>query len=363
MRIAFVTTQAESAGGSHVHVRDVSAALVREGHEVLVLIGGKGPYLDQLSERNVPFHQLKHMVRPIKPPTDVRGVFELAGVLKEFKADVVSTHSSKAGAVGRLAGHMAKIPTLFTAHGWAFAEGVPAKQRRIYETVEKAMSRYSARIICVAEADRQLAINRGIAGPERLVTIHNGMPDSPERADPAKQPPTIVSVARLDEQKDHPTLLRALGELKDLPWTLECVGGGSRLEELKALAQELGIADRVIFRGTMSDVKSVLASSQIFALISNWEGFPRSTLEAMRTGLPAIVSDVAGSKEAIIQGETGFFVQRGSVAEVRDRLRTLLENHELRGSMGQRARQRYEQEFTFDIMFEKTKAVYREVMK
>jgi glycosyltransferase involved in cell wall biosynthesis len=154
-----------------------------------------------------------------------------------------------------------------------------------------------------------------------------------------------------------------LAELKDLGWSLECIGGGSRFQELEALAAELGIADRVTFRGVLADVKSNLQRAQIFALISNWEGFPRSTVEAMRTGLPVIVSDVAGAKEAILQGQTGFYVKRGSVEDVRNRLRTLLENADLRSRMGHLGRQRYEQEFTFDIMFAYTKQVYREVVQ
>jgi len=361
-RIAFVTTQSDAMGGSHVHVRDVAGALLREGHEVKVFLGGNGPYFDVLEKHGIPFHRLTHMVRPLDPLTDLKGIKELRAALREYRPDLVSSHSSKAGILARIAGKKEGIPTLFTAHGWSFTDGVPGFKRRIFEAAERYVGKMSPRIVCVAEADRQLAIDRRICPPDRLITIHNGMPESPERADPGAEPPIIVSIARLDEQKDHPTLFRALAELKDLPWSLELVGGGPREAELKALAEELGIGYRVAFHGTQANVKPFLERAQVFALISNYEGFPRSTVEAMRTGLPAIVSDVGGSREALEEGVSGYSVPAHNVPELALRLRDILGDADLRRSMGRVARERYEREFTFERMFERTKSVYAELV-
>ncbi|RYG37477.1 glycosyltransferase family 1 protein [bacterium] len=361
MRIAFVTTQSDSMGGSHVHVRDVSSALVREGHDVKVFVGGTGPFTEQLAANEVPFHSLSHMVRPLSPNSDIKAIGELTQALLDFRPDIVSTHSSKAGIIGRLAGRKAKLPTLFTAHGWSFTEGV-GRSAKLYERVERIVAKKGGTIVCVAEADRQLAITKKVARPDQLVTIHNGMPDYPERAIPGLGIPMIVSVARLDTQKDHPTLFRALAKIKDKPWTLELVGGGSRKEEFQGLARELGILDRITFHGVQTNVRPFLSRAAVFALISNYEGFPRSTVEAMRTGLPALVSDVGGSREAIVEGKTGFSVPRGDVDAVAAKLGQILDSSELRTSMGEAARERYEKEFTFDSMFAKTKKVYQNVI-
>ncbi|RYG44876.1 glycosyltransferase family 1 protein [bacterium] len=361
MRIAFVTTQSDSMGGSHVHVRDVSSALVREGHEVKVFVGGTGPFTEQLSANGVAFHSLTHMVRPLAPSSDLKAIGELSRALLDFAPEIVSTHSSKAGIVGRMAGRKAKLPTLFTAHGWSFTEGV-GRSAALFERVERMVAKKGGTIVCVAEADRQLAIDRNVARPEQLVTIHNGMPDYPERANPGEGVPMIVSVARLDTQKDHPTLFRALAKIKDKPWTLELVGGGSRKEEFEGLARELGILERITFHGVQTNVRPFLSRAAVFALISNYEGFPRSTVEAMRTGLPALVSDVGGSREAIVEGETGFSVPRGDADAVAAKLGQILDSAELRTRMGVGARTRYESEFTFESMFEKTKRVYRDVI-
>jgi glycosyltransferase involved in cell wall biosynthesis len=362
LRIAFATTQSDSVGGSHIHVRDVSAALRARGHEVQVFIGGSGPYLDQLSDLGVPYHKLRHMVRPIRPNHDFKAVGELAEAIRDFAPDIISSHSSKAGIIARLAGRKLRIPTLFTAHGWSFAVGVPTASRLVYENVERSLGLISNRIICVAEADRRLGISRRIVPESKLVTIHNGMPDSPERAKPEVQPPRIVSVARLDDQKDHPTLFRALQSLTDLDWRLDLVGGGPRRDEFEAMVQQLGIADRVSFHGVLTNVKPVLADSQCFVLPSNWEGFPRSTIEAMRTGLPAIVSDVGGAREAIEEGDSGFVVPAKDIDALSARLRTVISDPELRRRMGTRARKLYEERFRFDTMLDKTLGVYYEML-
>jgi glycosyltransferase involved in cell wall biosynthesis len=101
----------------------------------------------------------------------------------------------------------------------------------------------------------------------------------------------------------------------------------------------------------------------LVVLISNWEGFPRSTLEAMRASLPAIVSDVGGAAEAIDEGKTGYVVQKGDVNTLRYRLSTLIDDPELRMKMGQEARIKYENVFTFQRMYQKTKDIYRLVLK
>jgi glycosyltransferase involved in cell wall biosynthesis len=106
-----------------------------------------------------------------------------------------------------------------------------------------------------------------------------------------------------------------------------------------------------------------MAECHAFALISNWEGFPRTTLEAMRAGLPVVVSDVGGASEAVGEGVTGFKISRGDVDGLRQRLRALTNDPILRKEMGQAARKLYESEFSFDHMFRQTVRVYKELLE
>jgi glycosyltransferase involved in cell wall biosynthesis len=191
------------------------------------------------------------------------------------------------------------------------------------------------------------------------------MPDiAPElRTTPEGSPVRLVMVARFETQKDHGTLLHALAGLRGRAWQLDLIGDGPDRAQIAALAQDLGIADRVHFLGARNDVAEHLARSQVFLLISRWEGFPRSILEAMRAGLPVVASDVGGVSESVAEFETGFLVPSGDVGALQSRLELLLEFPTLRRRLGRAGRARYEAQFTFDHMFERTASMYGELSR
>ncbi|MCX7786471.1 MAG: glycosyltransferase family 4 protein [Spirochaetes bacterium] len=375
MHVAFIVTRADSIGGAQIHVRDMALRLLPDGHRVSVLTGSEGPLTDILQDAGVDVRILPHLVRPMNPLKDVLAILEARSHLRDLQPDLVSTHTAKAGLVGRVAAWSLGIPSIFTAHGWQFAEGISMFQRIIVESLERFTARISEKIITVSDYDRELALSRKVVPPEKLITIHNGMPDVPNElvrwlshpdenlGTPTElgSPVRLIMVARLQPQKDHPTLFRALSELKDRNWTLELVGDGPDRESLQILAGEMGIADRVIFAGQRLDVPERLRKADIFVLATRWEGFPRSILEAMRAGLPVVATDVGGCRESVVDGETGFLVSKEDPLELRDRLRMLIESSELRIRMGQKGRKRFEENFTFQRMYERTLEVYREV--
>jgi glycosyltransferase involved in cell wall biosynthesis len=169
-------------------------------------------------------------------------------------------------------------------------------------------------------------------------------------------------VARFEPQKDHATLLHALAGLMDREWHLDLIGDGPLLADAQKLAERLGLAGRIRFWGQRMDVDARLAEAQVALLITNWEGFPRSILEAMRAGLPVVASAVGGIAESVRDGETGFTVAKGDVEGLRGRLQQLLADPELRQRMGHHGRQRYERHFTLSHTVEKTLAIYRELV-
>ncbi|HHY38780.1 MAG TPA: glycosyltransferase family 4 protein [Clostridia bacterium] len=365
MRIAYVITRSDAVGGAHIHVIDLASALLTRGHEVIVLVGGHGPFTEELWRKGIQFHSMPYLGRSIRPARDALAFLALRQTLGELNPDLVSLHSSKAGWLGRLVGTSLGLPTVFTAHGWAFTEGVPNLSRVAYAVAEKLAAPFCVRIITVSLYDLELALHYRIASPQKLVAIHNGMPDVPEtlRAAPEESPPAIVMVARFEAQKDHATLLRALAQLSATPWKLILVGDGPLRPAIENLTVNLGLSGRVHFVGARLDVADILARAQVFALISNWEGFPRSILEAMRAGLPVVASDVGGVNEAVVDGETGFLVPRSDTVTLAQRLKLLLDNPALRLRQGQAGRARYASHFTFEQMLEKTLAVYRECIE
>ena len=227
------------------------------------------------------------------------------------------------------------------------------------DSSERMAGWFSSAIINVSDANRELALRHGISDPKRMLTIWNGIPDTPHRARPGVSAvPRIVMVARCAEQKDHSVLLRAFARIAE-PAQLIFVGDGPKLAPLRAEANELNVTNRVEFLGDRFDIAEILSGSHIFALASKWEGFPLSILEAMRAGLPVVASNVGGVSEAVTDGKTGFLVERGDVSAFRNRLHSLLDNPALRRTMGAAGRQRYEAAFTLDHMLRKTLAVYQ----
>lgn len=364
MKILYILTRSDEIGGAQVHVRDLATAMLEKGYHPVVVVGGDGPLVAQMRERGLRCLPVNSLGRPIRPILDCKAFWAVYKILKQEKPDIVSLHSSKAGLLGRLAAKVAGIPAVFTAHGWAFTEGVSNYRRKVYAVVERAAASWAAKIVTVSEYDYQLALRHRVAGLNKLRLIHNGMPDMDEngRAHPEKEPCRIIMVARFSAQKDHVSLLNSLYGLVQVPWELELIGEGPRWDEVEALADSLGILDRVCFAGEIDNVAERLARSSIFVLTSRWEGLPRSIIEAMRAGLPVVASNVGGVSELVQEGSTGYLVPSGDFLSLRKRLGELLHSPVLRHNMGQAGRCRFEKKFQFEAMFQKTLATYEEVL-
>jgi glycosyltransferase involved in cell wall biosynthesis len=360
MRIAYVVTRADSVGGASIHVLEMARSMLSRGHDVVVFVGGGGPVKERLAEAGVPCRSLRFLRRAVHPVYDVRAWFELVKALREFQPDLVSTHTAKAGWVGRAACARLRIPAIYTPHGLPVGDRMSRRASPFYGLAERVAARWGRAIVCVCESERRLALAQRIAPPEQLHVVHNGVRDVPEslRASPAVSPPRVVSVARFEAPKDQATLLAALARLADLDWELELVGDGPDEAAIRALAGRLGIAARVRFLGYQSDVAPMLARAQIFALSSRSEAFPRSVLEAMRAGLPVVASDVGGVSEAVESGITGAVVPRSDAQSLAEALRRLVLDPATRQQEGAAARARYESHFRLECMIEKTAALY-----
>ena len=365
LKIVYVITRSDVIGGASVHLMDLASGMQTEGHEVTILVGGNGMLIEKVQERGLNCIPLKHLVREISPYHDFLCFFELKKKLTGLNPDIVHLHSSKAGLVGRIVTKILGAPSIFTAHGWSFTDGVSKKRRYIYRLLERYIAKFSDKIITVSEYDRQLALTNRVGNPELITTIHNGMPNSELPTIPEKRTTKInlIMVARFDAQKNQTLLLKSLASIKDLPWELELVGDGPDFDEVKRFTALLGLDNCVHFSGACDDVPTRLNNADIFLLISNWEGFPLTILEAMRSGLPVIASDVGGVSEAVSHQGTGFLIPRDDSDSLSDAISTLVSSSELRETMGKAGRLRFEQEFTFDTMLKKTLNLYQEIVR
>lgn len=365
LHVVFVITRSDVIGGAQVHVRDMAARLLADGHRATVLVGGQGPLLREFDLLNIEWIRVPPLAQPIDIKKDTMSLFFILRMLRRLRPDIVSTHTAKAGMLGRLASAALSIPVIFTAHGWSMnPDRLGNARARLFRLFESLGGRFSDGIINVCRFEYDLALRHGVAPQDRLFIVHNGIKDSTcYQSDPKRTPPRIVMVARMEHPKDHGSLLYALSRLLHFEWTLDLVGEGPLMPQVRSLVRQLGLAGRVVFSGDCGwDVRERLGQAQIFALTTRSEGFPRCILEAMRAGLPVIASDVAGIGEAIQEGVTGYLISRGDSESLAARLETLVISPELRATMGENGRRRYQSLFTFDLMYKKTVACYESVL-
>lgn len=366
MRIVYIITRTDVIGGAQIHIRDTASQMVRLGHEVFVLSGCAGEFVKDLTSRGIIFYEISSLLQTIHLWKDLKAFILLRTLLKTIKPDLVSCHSSKAGLIGRLASYSLNIPTLFTVHGWSFRVSVMSKSKIwAYVLLEKMAGLFCDFIITVSEFDYQLGIKYKIITPDKLHIIHNGVMDSNPpllRIESREFPPLrVLMTARFEEPKDYITLIKACRHIPEIE--LWFIGDGLLEEHIKQKVVEFSMQNRVRFLGRRKDIAELMVQCDIFALISNSEGFPRSTLEAMRSGLPVIVSDVGGAKEALIEGENGFSVERRGVDSLYQVLTFFVKNTQKISLMGHTSRKLFEQKFEFSIMFHKTFTIYEKILQ
>ncbi|MCK5725240.1 MAG: glycosyltransferase family 4 protein [Thiotrichaceae bacterium] len=359
-KIAIMITRS-NVGGAQIHIKDIALGLKSYGNQVFIIVGELGEFTTLLDELNLDYHYIPELQRSINIVKDIKAYFSIKKYLKNIKPDLLSTHSSKAGMLGRIVARQLSIPATFTAHGWSFTDGVSPIKKIIYKTLERLASHLPGKIITVSKFDYQLAIKYKICPKEKLVAIQNGMPDiAPELyANPSTQPPKIVMVARFCEQKDHMSLIHALSHISSTHWELEFIGDGDS-RALQAKINYLSLKQQIKISGYQSNINEILSTSQIVVLSSHWEGLPLTIIEAMRAGLPVIASDVGGVSEAVIDGKTGYLTH--SVDELATRLELLITNPILRQQLGSQARIAYQNNLTLKQQLNKTFDVYDQVM-
>jgi glycosyltransferase involved in cell wall biosynthesis len=361
-RIMYIITSSET-GGAQMHLLELIKYACLTGHEVALVTGSDGMLSDRVRDLGVRVDVVRSMRRAVHPIRDLLAVRQVRHLIDSFRPDFIHAHSTKAGIVGRLAAHMEGIPCVFTAHGWAFTEGVRGFRRNAAIITERIASRWTSRIITVSEYDRRHALKCKVGNERQLVTVHNGVPDSPRRVRKVNNAvPVVTMVARFAEPKNQADLLRALAPVS-IPYRVQFVGTGPTLEAAKGLAVGLGISNRVDFLGERTDVANILADSDIFALVSNWEGLPLTILEAMRAGLPVVASDVGGVSEAVAHGASGFLAPPGDTQALSNYLLSLIRDPDLRRRFGYAGRCLYEQRFSVSVMLERTWQVYSDVTK
>ena len=358
-----------TGGGVGRHVRDLAECLSERGYEI-VLVGPSPPDgMDRLPDRvsHVPLE----LGRAVSPVADLAALGRLSRILRRLKPDLIHAHSSKAGAVGRVA-RLARpsTPVVYTPHGYAFAGWFSSDRERLaYREIERVLAPLSSRVVCVCEAEARLG--RSVGFSKRIRVVYNGIaPVAPGPADTrmlelARRGPVVCVLTQLRPGKGIETLIDATPALVARGHDLQVAiwGEGPELETLAARARRAGVAESVHFLGRSSDPLAALRGADVFVHPSLAESFPYAILEAMAAGAPIVASDVGGIGEALQDGESGLLVPAGSVPALTEALGELLEDPRRREAMGSAARRRVQRLFTREAMIDRLVGVYHEICR
>lgn len=326
------------------------------------------------------------MERRISPHADFLSLIKVCAILKRLRPQIVHAHSSKAGAIARLAGRIVGVPIIvYTPHAFAFLMHEGKFMRYAFACAERLLAKLTDVIIAVSNSERQLAINERIAPPEKIRLIENGVDFSElqprvehrmhwrRRLGIPEDASVIGCVADFRAQKGHKYLIAAmpivLSQVRNAYLVL--VGRGELEWQLRVLAAKMGVEGRIIFECGVRDDWSVYNAFDVYALASLYEGMPYTPIEALAFGLPIVLSDVVGNRDvfeactaecgdASIIGELVEPKSSGALAEAIVRL---LRNREAHTEQVRRLRRNAVMaRFSVERMIERTQQLYEELL-
>jgi glycosyltransferase involved in cell wall biosynthesis len=294
----------------------------------------------------------------------------LARLVRHMRANryaIVHTHNSITGAVGRMAARIARVPVIVhTTHGFHFHDHMGTAERLPYVVAERVLARLCDVLLFQNREEledmRRLDLRPRLGGyyVGNGINLEQFRPRDPSRVNPR---PVILCVARLEPVKNHPMLFRALEILRPrfdpVVWL---VGEGPLVDAYRAALERRGLAETVEFLGYRYDIPALTAAADLSVLTSLKEGIPRALMQSMAVGVPVVATDVKGSREVVVDGETGFLVPLNDSQALADRLATLLASADLRRTMGARGIAHVREHFDEVRVVERLVGIYRRAL-
>jgi len=279
--------------------------LDKEKYDIYVLSKPGGPLEDKVKELGFHYIPVSSLRRDLSI-LDGLAFLDLLRIFKKYKFDIIHTHSSKTGFLGRIAARLAGTKKIVhTVHGFPFHYAQPLPIRFFYQILEKMVSPFCDNMVFVNNYEREFAIKYKIVPSEKAVTIYNGIElDSngfQSRAKIERNFFTIGSVLRFEKIKNIQNTIRAAIKVckKNKQIKFVFIGDGKLFPKCKQTVADAKLEDNIILPGWQNNISEWLSTFDAYLLYSIAEGLSISILEAMASGLPIIASDVKGNNELV----------------------------------------------------------------
>jgi glycosyltransferase involved in cell wall biosynthesis len=382
MRVAHIITRMIVGGAQENTLYNCEDLIRHYGDDVLLITGpALGPEGDLLAEgrgEEVPVRYVPSMRRAIDPWRDTQTLRELKRAIRDFRPDVVHTHSAKAGFLGRIAAWSQKVPAIVhTVHGAPFHRYQSAAARGLFRWCERYAAKRCHALISVADAMTNLMVEAGVAPREKFTTIYSGMDVEPFlRADETRDavrrelgfaPEDVVvgKIARLFHLKGHEDVITAAMYLDRMPnLKYLFVGDGILRERLQRMIDDAGLHDRFVFTGLVppARIPALVGAMDMLVHASLREGLARALPQALIAGKPVVSYDIDGAREVCLDDQTGYLVRSCHFKDLVEPLHRLALDAALRQRLGQEGRRRFVDVFRHETMTRQIRTLYERVL-
>lgn len=311
-------------GGLRKHICQLLEHLDKEKFEIFLIHGTDN--VDEVFEeskdrfkRNCHFISCDSLVRDISPFKDLRSYFFIKNQIKLIEPDIVHCHSSKAGAIGRVAAKRRKVPSVFyTPHAYSFlSKEIGKYKKRIYILIERILSRaYTTKTFTVSKGELDEALNENIDKKEKFTVIYNaientGFISKEECRKRLGLPPdafVIGNLARLEFQKDPMLFLKSIEPIENTckKSTFVWIGDGNLKNEVMHQITAMGLENKVYLLGFRKNADVLVGAFDVFLSTSHYEGLPYALIESIRAGVPIVATNVVGNNEIVQEGKNGY---------------------------------------------------------
>jgi glycosyltransferase involved in cell wall biosynthesis len=364
-------------GGAQDNTLLTVEGLNPEKYQVTLLCGPEGDWLKRLQKINyVRSIYFKSLIRPVNPMFDLIAAIQIFSHIRSEKYQIVHTHSSKPGVIGRIAARLAGATVVIhTIHGFPFHKFMPRFIYFLCVWLERFVSRLSDKIITVSNLNLEKAVQLKLAPRNRFVNIYSGIQlekfEFKKRQFHIRQSLGLTNdhiiiglIGRLFAQKAPQYFVKAVPEvIRHYPKTRYIlVGDGELRQSLICLVKELHIQDYVQFLGFREDVPDILNILDIFVLTSLWEGLGRSLTEAMAMAKPVVATAVEGVPELVIHNKTGLLVPPCNESAIANAIIYLIRNPKKAKQMGQTAQKNVREKFSVNKMISDIDNLYESMI-